>query len=524
MAELLSSKVVIVEEAPRLRTIPTSSTSVTAMVGICEKGPIRVPTLITSFDEFVDIYGGYIAASTFAAQVEQAFNNGAQQIWISRITHYTDLTDNTTNASAKATVSLDDTGATNVLDIFGKYDGAYANGPTNMRVIISAATSGAATEFNLSVEYKGVIVEVFPNLVNDNTSANDASKVINAASGSKYISATFVAAGVSPPVAGTFSMAGGDDGLGGLVDADYTGSQAGETGFFAFDRTNGIRIIACPDNSAGSVQEALVDYAAVTRNGSMFAVVTLPSGLSAAQAVTHVETTFALFGKSEYGAMYWPHIKIRNPSRTVFGDTATITIPPTCSVAGLYARVDGNRPGGVYDEPAGIERGALVGVIDVETDEVFDERKRDLVYPKRINSINRIPGTPFFVDGVRVLKGDLNFPTVAQRRGVIFIEQSVKDGMEVYRYRANDDETRDEVARTIEAFLLTQFRQRAFRGATPKESYFVDSSTQVNPPTEVDAGRLNVRIGLATQRPAEFIVLRFSQDLRDVEAEIAAAS
>lgn len=736
MAELLASKTVIVEEAPRLRTIPTSSTSVTAMNGRTEKGPTRVPTLFTSFDEFVDVHGGNIASSTFTAEVEQAFNNGTQQLWISRVVHYTDILDPLTKTSAKATITLQttvsstfgtvlgtatapfdlepgdtlailvdgagpttatflatsaarasaaetfaltnndvltvaidggsvqtitfltaefvniaaatalevaavinakivganatvaagvvtltsdrrgtgsgvnvtggtanvalafptgltsgtgnvsdidavtvaevktvveaavagltvtdisgsvqiatntlgstgsiqvdatstadaimgldnavhagtDAGVGNAVTIEGKYDGTYANGPANMQIAVANATSGVATQFNLSVIVGGITTEVFPNLVNDGTSTNDVTAVLNAAFGSKFIAGVFVATG--RPDNGTFNLTGGDDGLAGLVDADFVGSSAGGTGFNAFDQTQGIRIIASPDRPSGSVQESLVDYAEVTRDGSMFAVVTLPAGLTAAQAVTHVETTFNLFGRSEFGAMYWPHIKIRNPNRTVFGDTDTITVPPTASVAGVYAQVDGNRPGGVYDEPAGIERGRIVGVIDVETDEVLDERKRDLVYPKRINPISTIPGAPFFIDGVRVLKGDLNFPTVAQRRGVIFIEQSVKDGMEVYRFRANDDETRDEVARTIEAFLLTQFRQRAFRGATPKSAFFVDSSEAVNPPTEIQAGRLNVRIGLATQRPAEFIVLRFSQDLRDVEAEIAAA-
>jgi phage tail sheath protein FI len=736
MAELLSSKVIIVEESPRLRTIPTASTAVAAMAGITEKGPIRVPTLITSFDEYVNIYGGYIAASTFTAQVEQFFNNGGTQVWISRITHYTDITNNATKDSVKAAVTIDtatgntqgtvlgtvaenfdlepgdtldvavdgagavtatftataaartslaetfalnnndtllvaidggstqtitfltaefsnialatalevaavinaksvglsatvaggmvtitsdrrgsgsgvnvtggtgnaalgfttgniagtgnvsnidavtaaevktvveaavagvtvsavlgavqivtdtvgstgdvqvdaastaddelgldnalhagtDAGVANALTVQGKYDGTYANGPTTTQVVIGASTSGAADEFNLSVVYKGVTVEVWPNLVNDNVSSNDVTAVLNAASGSKYIEGVFVASG--RPVNGTYNPTGGDDGLTSLNDTDYVGSDAGDTGFHAFNNVLGIRIIAAPDRDSGTVQEALVDYAEVTREGSMFAVVTLPLALTATQAITHVETTFSLLNRSEFGAVYWPGLNVLNPSTSAFGSGSTITIPPTCSVMGNYARIDGLRPGGVYDEPAGVERGRLSGVVSLETDEALNERKRDLLYPKRINPISTFPGAPIFVDGVRVLKGQFNFPTVAQRRGVIFIEQSIKDGMQVYRYRANNEETQQEVERTIGAFLLQQFRARAFRGSTPANSYFVQADETVNPPTEVDAGRLNVRIGVATQRPAEFIVLRFSQDLRDVEAEVAAA-
>jgi hypothetical protein len=485
---------------------------------------VRIPTLVTSFGEFVDIYGSHIAASKSAAIVEQFFNNGGQQLWVSRVVHYTDNTDPLTLTSAKAHADLDDTGATNVMDLDGKYDGAYANGPTNLQVVISAATSGLATQFNLSVVVKGVVTEVFPNLVNDGTSVNDAQKVINAASGgSKFITATFITAGVSPPVAGTYNLSGGDDGLVGLADTDYVGSQAGETGFFAYDEIDDIRVLAAPDRPTGPVQEGGVDYATTSRNGSMFFVVTLPDATTAQGAITFVETTTSLLGKSEHSAVYWPGFKILNPNKTVHGDTDTIVVPNTGHVMGVYAKIDGNRPGGVYDQPAGIENGQLTGVVDLETTEVLNERKRDLVYPKNINPIWTFAGVPIFIDGSRVLKTDSNFPSVAERRGVIFIEQSVKRGMEVFKHRNNDEETRDEVNRTIEAFLLTQFKQNAFRGDTPDESFFVDTSDQVNPPTEIQARRLNVDIGLATQRPIEFIVLRFRQDLRDVERELAAS-
>ena len=191
---------------------------------------------------------------------------------------------------------------------------------------------------------------------------------------------------------------------------------------------------------------------------------------------------------------------------------------------GVYAKIDGQRPGGVFDQPAGTENGQLVGVVDLETTEVLNERKRDLVYPKNINPIHTFPGVPIFIDGSRVLKTDGNFPSVAESRGVIFISQSIKLGLQVYKHRNNDEEPHDEVNRTVEGYLLTQFNRHAFRGDTPAESFFVDTDAMsVNPPTEVQARRLNVDVGLATQRPLEFIVLRFRQDLRDVEKQLAAS-
>ncbi len=522
MAELLSSKIVVVERPPVLRTIPGQPTAIASTPVVTEKGPVRTPSRTTSFEEWVGIYGGYIAASKSAAIIEKAFQNGLRDLWTSRVVHYTDITNPLTKTSAKAQVIIPDSTPANTLQVDGKYDGAYANGPTTTQVIVANASNGAAANYNLAVKYKGVVIEVFPNVVNTAGLPNSVDTVVNATgTGSKYIAVTRLL--TTRPVNGTYNPTGGNDGLTGLADTDYTGSQAGGTGVYAFDATQGLRLMFAPDRLTSAVENAIIDYCEVTRNGSIFPVVDLPAGLTVNAAITHVETTALLLNKSEFGVVYHPHLKILNPSRSVFGDTDEIVVPSSGHLVGLFAQVDGARPGGVHDEPAGIERGILIGVTGLESDEVLDERKRDLLYPKRINPIHSDPGIPIYVDGARVLKGDSNFPTVAQRRGVIDIEQSIKDGLQSIRFRANDEETREEVSRTIFAFLLTKFNQKAFRGSTPETAFFVDVSEEINPPTEREAGRLNVKIGLATQRPIEFIVLTFQQDLRDLEAQLASA-
>jgi hypothetical protein len=741
MAELISSKTVVQEESPRLRNIPGVPTAIAAMVGVTEKGPVLTPTLVTSFDEWVDIYGGYISDSKFAAMVEHAFNNGLKQLHTSRVVHYNSILNAATKTSAEGTVtlstpavaatagtllstrsekflfvptdtlvikvdgggaltatfnataglrtsgnvqpfalanndtltlkvdggavqtvtfvtadfasiaaataaevafvinrdtygltatvsagavvltsdrqgtssSIEVTGGTantvgklnfptpvssgtgnvafidavtaaeietvveaavagltvtpfngrvritsnttgtassievtaastastkvgldnlvhsgtaagtyTTLRVDGKYDGAYAN---DLRAEVSDATSGVVEEFNFTIRRNGVAIEVFPNASMDDNAANYIETLVNAAGGSTHVEVADLdaatTAGLQRPRNGSFAMAGGSDGLVGLDDTDYVGSQAGGTGFYAFDQIQGIRNIAAPDRATAAVQNALIDYASITRGNSMFAAVTTPSGLSATGVITFVQDQANLIGKAEVSAVYWPHLKVLNPSPDAFGDTDTIILPPTASILGLYGRIDGARDGGVYDEPAGLERGILVGVQGLETDEPNDERKRDLVAAKFINPIHTQPGAPFFVDDCLVLKRDGNFPTVAQRRGVIKIEQEIKDGLESFRHRANDEETRAEVENSILAYLLVQFKNRAFRGKTPTESYFVDLTG--NTAVVINAEKLVVRIGVATQRPARFLILRFSQDLRDVEAELASA-
>jgi hypothetical protein len=161
--QLLASKIVIVEEEPRIRSVPALPTAVVGAVGIAERGPVGVATLVTSFEEYVQIFGGFTPNSDLAVAAMGFFLNGGSIMWVVRTVHYTDITSAATRTSAKATVTLQDRAETplDTLQVDGKWDGIYAS---NLRVIIAAATSGAATEFNLSVEHDGVIVEVFPNL------------------------------------------------------------------------------------------------------------------------------------------------------------------------------------------------------------------------------------------------------------------------------------------------------------------------------------------------------------------------
>ena len=90
-------------------------------------------------------------------------------------------------------------------------------------------------------------------------------------------------------------------------------------------------------------------------------------------------------------------------------------------------------------------------------------------------------------------------------------------------HQNNTEGLRAQVRRTITAFLLTQMNNGAFRNREPSKAFFVDVSETLNTPSVIFAGKLIARVGLATNKPAEFIVLRISQDTRALEAELAAA-
>jgi len=528
-AQLLASKVVIVEEEPRVRSIAALPTAIIGAVGLTERGPVGQAVLVTSFEEFVETFGGFTPNSDLALAAFAFFENGGQILWVVRTVHYTDINTAASKTSTAATLTLNDRATTPVptLKVDAKWDGAYAN---DIRAVIAAATSGAANEFNLTVEDNGLVTEVFPNLSMDPTKENYVETVVNHPDrGSNLIKvddlSSATAAPANMPALGTFGpLTGGGDGLTSLADIDFIGSSASKTGLRALDIVQDLSLLIVPGRATSAVHNAMISYCEAARDKGCFAILDPPANQSATAIVTYVETTAAILGLSEFAAIYWPRVKVLNPSKAVFGNASQLTVPPSGHLAGVYARVDNSRPGGVYVPPAGIENGRLFGVLGFETSDVLEEAKRDLVFPKRINPLTVFPGAPRHIDGARTLKGNGNFPTVAERRGVIFIEQSLKLGLLFAKHQNNTESLRATLSRTVTAFLLIQLKNAAFSSANPKKAFFVDFGEALNPPSVIFSGQVVGRIGLATAKPAEFIVLRFSQDTRALEAELAGAA
>lgn len=413
--------------------------------------------------------------------------------------------------------------ATDTLKVDGRYDGAYAN---LVSIKIAAATNGDASLFDLQVLDDGRVTATFPNVSMDEANPRYVETIVNDTTTGSYL-VVVTDLGITGtaterrPANGTYGpLTGGDDGLSGLTDADYIGSAAGKTGLYALDAVETLSLLTVPGVSTSAVHNAMLSYCEVWRNMSVFAVLDIPAGLTAAQAVTYVETTAAILESSEFGEIHWPRVKVLNPNRTVFGNVDQIVVPPSGIICGVKAR--GDAPlGGVYKPAAGIERGIMRSVLGFETDEVLDERKRDLVFPKRINPLTTGDGLPRFIDGVRTLKSTGNFPYSSERRGVIFIEQSVKRGLQFARHSNNTPELRARADRSVRNFLRQEMKKGAFRSMDPDTAFFVDFGEALNTDAVIFAGQLIGRIGLATNKPAEFIVLRFSQDTRALEAELA---
>lgn len=410
------------------------------------------------------------------------------------------------------------------LRIDGRSDGAYANLVT---VKILAASNGEAEQFNLQVLNDGRVVSTFPNLTMDETAARYVETIVNdEITGSPLIVVTDLALVASVanrrPATGTHGpLTGGNDGLTSLADNDFIGSSAGGTGLYALDKARSLSLLTVPGRGTSAVHNAMLSYCEVWREKAVFAVLDCPANQTAAEMVTYVTTTAAILESSEFGEIHWPRVKVLNPNRAVYGNVDQITVAPSGIICGVKARNDAQL-GGIYKPAAGIERGIMRTVLGFETDEVLDVKKRDIVFPKRINPLTTDEGLPRYIDGARTLKSTGNFPYSSERRGVIFIEQSIKRGLEFARHSNNTPSLRARCDRTVRTFLMSQMKLEAFRSMIPAKAFWVDFGDALNSDAEVFAGKLRGRIGLATNKPAEFINLSFAQDTRALEEAAAA--
>lgn len=204
------------------------------------------------------------------------------------------------------------------------------------------------------------------------------------------------------------------------------------------------------------------------------------------------------------------------PYRSILrGINATITgCPPSGAIAGVYALVDNQR--GVWKSPANV---SLTGVTEpayyLDADDT-DDLNIDPVAGKSINAIRYFVGKGTLVFGARTLAGNDNeWRYVSVRRFFNMVEESVKESTHWAVFEPNDANTWVKVRGMIENYLTQKWREGALAGATTKDAFFVRCGLGVTMNAQdILEGRMNVEIGMAVVRPAEFIVLKFSHKLQ----------
>lgn len=192
----------------------------------------------------------------------------------------------------------------------------------------------------------------------------------------------------------------------------------------------------------------------------------------------------------------------------------TMTMPPSSAMAGIYAQVDRTR--GVWKAPANVS----VNMVSAPTVKITHAEQESLnIHPtgKSINAIRTFAGKGIMVWGARTLAGNDNeWKYISVRRFFNMAEESIKKATEQFVFEPNDANTWVKVRAMIENFLILQWRAGALAGATQEEAFYVKVKLgETMTSLDILEGRMNVEIGMAVVRPAEFIILKFSHKMQE---------
>ena len=97
------------------------------------------------------------------------------------------------------------------------------------------------------------------------------------------------------------------------------------------------------------------------------------------------------------------------------------------------------------------------------------------------------------------------------RRTALYLEQSLLDGLKWAVFEPNDEPLWSQIRLNVGSFLHQMFRQGAFQGTTATSAYFVKCDSETTQQADINAGIVNIVVGFAPLKPAEFVILQIEQ-------------
>ena len=210
--------------------------------------------------------------------------------------------------------------------------------------------------------------------------------------------------------------------------------------------------------------------------------------------------------RDENAALYFPRLKMPDPLK----ENRLEEFVPCGVVAGIIARTDSQR--GVWKAPAGIEA-TLNGVAELSVKMTDGENGQ--LNPQGVNCLRVFPVIGRVVWGARTLRGSDQLASewkyVPVRRLALFLEESLYRGTQWVVFEPNDDPLWAQIRLNVGAFMHNLFRQGAFQGKTPQEAYFVKCDRETTTQNDINLGIVNIVVGFAPLKPAEFVVIKIQQ-------------
>lgn len=520
MPSALSYPGVYIEEiSSGVRPIAGVATSITAFVGRALRGPTNEPIRIGSFGDFERLFGGIDYNCPMSYAVQHLFLNGGVDAIIVRVANVGDGGD-----------AVKSNGEVNGLAIQAKGEGKWGD---QIAIRIDHSTRDPERypdEFNLTVLDKGSQSgESFRNIsVKEDspryfvTVLEEESMLVEFPKGQDVPSDKPSAhSDLEDPLGSLFAdanegntyslLAEGDDGSD-IDDGDVTGKESEKTGMYALEKADLFNILCIPPltRKRDVSPDTYAKAAKYCIDRRAFLIVDAPQEVDSVEEGENQITKDGIFtaiGNSrKNAAMFIPRIKMPDPMK----ENRLQPFAPCGAVAGVMARTDVQR--GVWKSPAGVEA-SLVGVTDLAFKMTDKENGRLNILG--VNCIRNFPGVGNVVWGTRTLDGSDRLASewkyLAVRRFTLFLEESLYRGTQWVVFEPNDEPLWAQIRLNVGAFMQNLFRQGAFQGRSPREAYFVRCGADTTNQNDINRGIVNIEVGFAPLKPAEFVILKFQQ-------------
>jgi len=415
----------------------------------------------------------------------------------------TNSTTITVNTSLTGTTS-NITGAT--LTVYGDYwnvvIGKETNDPESPDVfandLVLETYNSVVFNNKLSSDYLGTILSLKSSYL-----SLDETTSIGGSTGAPYYT------NIRPAYTNPLVLSGGTDGSAPGA-SDYTGTSNATLKefdvlerplvFFMPELVNQVTT-SFTEGNVQTVQNAATSWA--ESNGKVFVVLDIPSGKTVANAITWGNTLTA----SSYAGMYFPNYYVADNKAS--SSSAVRLASPSSAMAGLILSTD--RVAGPFKSAAGISA-KISGAIALET--AFTSSNLDdlAAATNPVNAIRNLPGAGIVAMGARTFKTSSTVSKyISTRRSLFYVKRQMEVLTQFALFENNSETLWTRVRTTIEAFLNDYRNQGGLRGATTEESFYVKCDAENNDAVSIAAGIVNVEVGVALERPAEFIVINLSQ-------------
>jgi hypothetical protein len=506
---------VYIEEIPSgVRTIVGVATSITAFIGRAQRGPVDEAVTINSFGDFERIFGGLWSLSTMSYAVRDFYLNGGSRAIIVRVQ----------NGGSRATIDVP-VGLT----LQAKSVGTWGE---KLRVRVEYHPTDANL-YNLTIRDSGTGAEDrFLNISIEATSPRALDKVLKQYSQLVEVDGTPPATrpNAHPGVtsgdpfadnapAGSYASAGSDGDNGSAPGStQYRGNRVNKTGMYALLNTDLFNMLCIPPftrEAGGDVDTTTLTEALslCVERRAMLIVDAPMTWNTVAAAGTGMQTPPVSGSDARNAAIFFPRLRQADPVQA--GLIADFV--PCGAVAGVFARTDTQR--GVWKAPAGLDA-SLNGVPELSVP--LTDAENGQLNPLGLNCIRAFPVFGRVLWGSRTLRGADQLANewkyIPVRRTALFIEESLYRGTQWVVFEPNDEPLWAQIRLNIGAFMQNLFRQGAFQGQTPREAYFVKCDKETTTQNDINLGIVNIIVGFAPLKPAEFVVIKIQQIAGQIQA------